>query len=380
MTEPLPKIAPLDPIVERVRNKHHARSQVGIKKYGTTLDRDDLSFRDWLVHLQEELMDATVYIEAALNQLDRPGAPIEPNQVAAPPVNPVEQPYLDLLRDVLLNGECVPTRAVLESTGERAEALSVFGRQMRIDLAQGFPAVTTKKLAFSAVVHELIWFLSGSTNIRYLRENGVRIWDQWADEDGELGPVYGKQWRNWRGPEGHFHDQIRDLVEGIEIVKKNPGDPRARRLILTAWNVGELDEMALPPCHLLSQFAVRPDPNVWRGQRLDCQLYMRSADLFLGVPFNIASYALLTHLIAGATGLLPGELIITFGDAHIYTNHIDQVREQLDRTPYPPPTLAIDPLLFLGAPGVRAVDAFRFTDVSLLFYLPHPALKGEIAI
>jgi thymidylate synthase len=274
--------------------------------------------------------------------------------------------YLDLLRHVLEHGVRQPTRARLLSTGANLDALSVFGYQMRFDLRQGFPAVTTKRLAFSPVVHELIWFLKGSTNLQYLHEQGVRIWDQWADAAGELGPIYGKQWRSWESPDGRTTDQIAKLLAGIEVVKNDPTSPLARRLIVSAWNPADVEKMALPPCHTLFQFALR-------GGRLSCQLYQRSADLFLGVPFNIASYALLTHLVAHVTGLDVGEFIHTFGDVHIYVNHLDQVREQLRRDPYPLPQLRIDPSL-------KNLNTIERRQIELVGYQHHPALLGEIAV
>ena len=275
-------------------------------------------------------------------------------------------PYLSLLRDVLDNGLRKPTRAVLPSTGQKVDALSVFGRQIRFDLSEGFPAVTTKRLAFGPVVHELIWFLRGSTNIAYLREHKVTIWDDWADEEGNLGPVYGKQWRSWEAPDGSRVDQIAYLLQGIEAVKADPTASVGRRLLVSAWNPADLARMALPPCHTLFQFSVA-------GGRLSCQLYQRSADLFLGVPFNIASYALLTHLVAHVTGLEAGDFIHTFGDAHIYTNHLDQVREQLSREPYPLPRLRIDPAL-------KRLDEVRREQIELVGYRHHPTLRGEVAV
>lgn len=278
----------------------------------------------------------------------------------------MEEPYLDLLRDVRQTGIRVPTRARLRSTGSTVDALSVFGRQIRFDLRDGFPAVTTKRLAFGSVVHELIWFLRGSTSIAYLKENRVTIWDEWANEHCELGPVYGKQWRSWEAPDGSTIDQIAGLLEGIEAVKRDPTASVGRRLIVSAWNPADVPKMALPPCHAMFQFSVR-------AGRLSCQLTQRSADLFLGVPFNIASYALLTHLVAHVTGLEVGEYIHTFGDAHIYVNHLDQVDEQLTRTPYPPPRLRIDPTL-------TSLDAIRRDQVELVGYQHHPALRGEVAV
>ncbi|WP_165066494.1 thymidylate synthase [Paludisphaera rhizosphaerae] len=274
--------------------------------------------------------------------------------------------YLELLRDVRENGLRKPTRAVLLSTGTKIDALSVFGRQIRFDLSEGFPLVTTKKTAFNAIAHELIWFLRGSTNIAYLREHNVTIWDEWADEDGELGPVYGKQWRSWLAPDGRVVDQIAEVVAGIRAVIADPTASVGRRLIVSAWNPAEVGEMALPPCHTLFQFSVAEG-------RLSCQLYQRSADLFLGVPFNIASYALLTHLTAHVTGLQPGEFVHTFGDAHIYTNHLDQVDEQLTREPLPLPMLEI-------APEVRDLAHVTRDQIRLVGYRSWPALRGEVAV
>jgi len=274
--------------------------------------------------------------------------------------------YLDLLHDVRTHGVRKPTRAVLRSTGEKIEALSVFGRQIRFDLGQGFPLVTTKRLSFSTIVHELIWFLRGSTNIAYLKEHGVTIWDEWADAEGELGPVYGKQWRSWRAPDGQAIDQIANLVAGIKAVKTDPAASVGRRLIVSAWNPADIADMALPPCHTLFQF------NVTEG-KLSCQLYQRSADLFLGVPFNIASYALLTVLVAHVTGLAAGEFIHTFGDAHIYANHLDQVAAQLEREPLPLPHLEIDP-------AVSDLARIEREQIRLVGYRFHPALAGEVAV
>lgn len=274
--------------------------------------------------------------------------------------------YLDLLRDVRDHGTRKPTRAVLPSTGCKVDALSVFGRQIRFDLIDGFPMVTTKRVPFGAIAHELIWFLRGSTNVAYLKENGVTIWDEWADEDGELGPVYGKQWRSWQAPDGRSIDQIAQLIDSIRTVKANPTASVGRRLIVSAWNPADIADMALPPCHTMFQF------NVTEG-RLSCQLYQRSADLFLGVPFNIASYALLTHLIARVAGLEVGEFVHTFGDAHIYENHLDQVDEQLSREPFPLPELQLDP-------SISDVGSIRRDQIKLLGYRSHPALKGEVAV
>jgi thymidylate synthase len=274
--------------------------------------------------------------------------------------------YLDLLRDVRTHGVRKPTRAVLRSTGEKIDALSVFGRQIRFDLSAGFPLVTTKRLSFSAIVHELIWFLRGSTNIAYLRQHKVTIWDEWADEQGELGPVYGKQWRSWQAPDGRAIDQIANLVGGIKAVTADPAASVGRRLIVSAWNPADIADMALPPCHTLFQF------NVTEG-KLSCQLYQRSADLFLGVPFNIASYALLTLLVAHVTGLVAGEFIHTFGDAHIYANHLDQVDTQLGRQPLPLPRIEIDP-------AVSDLARIEREQIRLVDYRSHPALAGEVAV
>jgi thymidylate synthase len=274
--------------------------------------------------------------------------------------------YLDLLRHVLDHGVRKPTRARLLSTGRNVDALSIFGYQMRFDLAAGFPAVTTKKLTWAPVVHELIWFLRGSTNVAYLRENRVTIWDEWADESGELGPVYGKQWRSWSTPDGTTVDQIAALVRGIEAVKADATAGVGRRLIVSAWNPADVPEMALPPCHTLFQFWLTDG-------RLSCQLYQRSADLFLGVPFNIGSYALLTHLVAKVTGVAPGEFVHTFGDAHIYENHVEQVQEQLRREPFPLPLLELDP-------GIKSLEDLRAEQIRLVNYRSHPPLRGEVAV
>ncbi len=261
--------------------------------------------------------------------------------------------YLDLLRHVLEHGTEKSDRT---GTGTR----SVFGWQMRFDLAEGFPLVTTKKLHLKSIVHELIWFLRGETNVRYLEENGVSIWDEWADADGELGPVYGKQWRSWQGADGRVIDQIAWVVDEI---RRNPD---SRRLVVSAWNVADLPKMALQPCHTMFQFYVADG-------RLSCQLYQRSGDIFLGVPFNIASYALLTHMVAQVTGLRPGDFVHTLGDAHLYSNHFEQAREQLSREPRPLPRLVLDP-------DVRALEAFRYEDVRVVDYAPHPAIKAPVAV
>ncbi len=274
--------------------------------------------------------------------------------------------YLELLRHVRESGVRKPTRAVLLSTGQKVDALSVFGYQMRFDLSEGFPAVTTKRLAFNPIVHELIWFLRGATNIAYLRENQVTIWDEWADAEGELGPVYGKQWRSWEAPNGETIDQITRLVDGIETVKRDPTASVGRRLIVSAWNPVDVPKMALPPCHTLFQFSLAEG-------RLSCQLYQRSADLLLGVPFNIASYALLTHLLAHVTGVDAGDFIHTFGDVHIYTNHLEQVDEQLTREPLPLPRLKI-------ADSLTDLRQIERSQIELIGYRSHAAIKGEVAV
>ncbi len=263
------------------------------------------------------------------------------------------QQYLDLLARVRRHGA---KRGDRTGTG----TLSVFGHQMRFDLADGFPMLTTKKLHLKSIVHELLWFLSGDTNIRYLKENGVSIWDEWADGEGELGPVYGKQWRRWEAPDGRVIDQVGNVVE---MIRRNP---ESRRLIVSAWNVAEVDSMALPPCHCLFQFYVADG-------RLSCQLYQRSADIFLGVPFNIASYALLTQMMAQATGLKPGEFVHSFGDAHLYLNHLDQADLQLTRRPMPLPEMRINP-------DVTDIFGFRYDDFELLGYQAHPHIKAPVAV
>jgi len=261
--------------------------------------------------------------------------------------------YLDLLRHVLDHGAEKSDRT---GTG----TLSVFGYQMRFDLADGFPLVTTKKLHLRSIIHELLWFLRGETNIRYLKENGVSIWDEWADEHGELGPVYGKQWRSWAAADGRSIDQISWVIDEI---KRNPD---SRRLVVSAWNVAELPKMALQPCHALFQFHVA-------NRRLSCQLYQRSADIFLGVPFNIASYALLTQMVAQVCDLQPGDFVHTLGDAHLYSNHLEQAREQLTRTPLPLPRLQLNP-------AVRSIFDFRFEDIAVENYQSHKAIKAPIAV
>ena len=261
--------------------------------------------------------------------------------------------YLDLLRHIQAHGTVKNDRT---GTG----TISTSGYQMHFDLSEGFPVLTTKRLHLRSIIHELLWFLRGDTNIAYLRENGVTIWDEWADADGNLGPVYGSQWRSWPAPDGRHIDQIAQVVDQIER------NPDSRRLIVSAWNVAEIDRMALPPCHALFQFYVADG-------RLSCQLYQRSADVFLGVPFNIASYALLTMMIAQVTGLVPGEFVHTLGDAHIYLNHREQVALQLTRTPRPLPVMRINP-------DVRSIFGFRYEDFSLDGYDPYPSIKAPVAV
>ena len=261
--------------------------------------------------------------------------------------------YTDLLRHVLANGNQKHDRT---GTG----TLSVFGYQMRFNLADGFPLVTTKKVHLKSIIHELLWFLQGSTNIAYLKENGVRIWDEWADENGNLGPVYGYQWRSWPKPDGTHIDQISQVTNNIK------NNPDSRRLIVSAWNVADIDQMKLPPCHAFFQFYVADG-------RLSCQLYQRSADIFLGVPFNIASYALLTIMVAQVCNLRLGDFVHTLGDAHIYSNHMDQVKEQLSREIMPLPKMHINP-------NVHDIFSFKFEDFSLENYNPHPAIKAQVAI
>jgi len=263
------------------------------------------------------------------------------------------QQYLDLMRRVRDYGVRKEDRT---GTG----TLSVFGHQMRFDLADGFPLVTTKKLHVKSIIHELIWFLAGDTNIDYLKRNGVGIWDEWANEDGDLGPVYGKQWRSWAAPDGRSIDQISEVVETLKT------DPDSRRIIVSAWNPADIPDMALAPCHCLFQFYVADG-------RLSCQLYQRSADIFLGVPFNIASYALLTMMMAQVTGLKPGEFVHTFGDAHLYLNHLEQADEQLSRAPRALPRMEINP-------DVRSIFGFRYEDFKLAGYDPYPHIKADVAV
>lgn len=261
--------------------------------------------------------------------------------------------YLELMRHVRENGA---EKADRTGTG----TLSVFGYQMRFDLSQGFPVVTTKKLHLRSIIHELLWFLKGDTNIAYLKENGVSIWDEWADEKGDLGPVYGYQWRNWPAPDGRHIDQIKQIIDQI---RRNPD---SRRLIVSAWNVADLDKMALAPCHAFFQFYVADG-------KLSCQLYQRSADIFLGVPFNIASYALLTMMVAQVCGLQAGDFVHTFGDAHLYMNHLQQADEQLSRQPYDLPTMRINP-------AIKDLFAFTYDDFELVGYQSHPHIKAPVAV
>lgn len=261
--------------------------------------------------------------------------------------------YLHLLETILKEGTEKSDRT---GTG----TISRFGHQMRFDLSEGFPVVTTKKLHLKSIIHELLWFLAGDTNIKYLTENGVRIWNEWADTDGNLGHIYGYQWRSWPTPDGKHIDQITQVIDSIK------NKPDSRRHIVSAWNVGELDKMNLPPCHVLFQFYVADG-------KLSCQLYQRSADVFLGVPFNIASYALLTLMVAQVTGLKPGDFVHTFGDVHIYSNHLEQVKLQLTREPYPLPTMKINP-------DIKNIFDFKFEDFELVGYQAHPHIKGDVAV
>ncbi len=263
------------------------------------------------------------------------------------------QQYLDLLQHILDKGVAKTDRT---GTG----TISTFGYQMRFDLQQGFPLVTTKKLHVKSIIHELLWFLKGETNIAYLKENGVSIWNEWADENGDLGPVYGKQWRSWEGPQGQVIDQVTDVVKQIKT------NPDSRRMIIRAWNVADLPKMALMPCHALFQFYVADG-------KLSCQLYQRSADVFLGVPFNIASYALFTMMMAQACDLQPGDFIHTFGDVHIYNNHMEQVQLQLSRKPFPLPTMKLNP-------EVKDIFGFKYEDFTLENYQFHPAIKAPVAV
>ena len=269
------------------------------------------------------------------------------------------QQYLDLLQHIMDKGVTKTDRTGTGTT-------SCFGYQMRFDLQEGFPLVTTKKLHLKSIVYELLWFLQGDTNTRYLKEHNVSIWDEWADENGNLGPVYGKQWRSWQGADGKTFDQINDALRQIK------NNPDSRRIIVSAWNVAELPEMALMPCHALFQFYVTPGVNGSRG-KLSCQLYQRSADVFLGVPFNIASYALLTMMMAQVCDLEPGDFVHTFGDVHLYSNHVEQAKLQLTRTPNPLPTMKLNP-------NVKDLFSFTFEDFTLENYQPHPAIKAPVAV
>ena len=268
-------------------------------------------------------------------------------------MNNADKQYLELCRHILENGVQKEDRT---GTG----TISVFGYQMRFDLQEGFPLLTTKKVHLKSIIYELLWFLSGNTNVKYLQENGVRIWNEWADVNGELGPIYGHQWRSWTSADGKTIDQISNLTKEIKT------NPNSRRLIVSAWNVGDLDKMALPPCHLLFQFYVADG-------KLSCQLYQRSGDVFLGVPFNIASYSLLTMMIAQITGLKAGEFVHTIGDAHIYNNHLEQVKLQLTREPYPLPKMKINP-------EVKDIFSFKYEDFELVDYKHHPAIKGKVSV
>jgi thymidylate synthase len=274
------------------------------------------------------------------------------NQPTDKPTKPMQQ-YLDLMHNVLDNG-------VMRGDRTGTGTLSIFGHQMRFDLSAGFPVVTTKKLHLRSIIHELLWFIQGDTNIGYLKANRVRIWDEWADENGDLGPVYGAQWRSWPTPNGESIDQIAQILDSIR------NNPNSRRHIVSAWNVAEIDNMALPPCHCLFQFYVADG-------KLSCQLYQRSADIFLGVPFNIASYALLTMMIAQVTGLEPGDFVHTLGDAHLYVNHLEQTRLQLSRKPFPLPTMRLNP-------DVDSLFDFCYEDFELVDYQCHPGIKASIAV
>jgi thymidylate synthase len=263
------------------------------------------------------------------------------------------RPYLDLLQQVLDHGTAKGDRT---GTG----TVSLFGAQLRFDLAAGFPLLTTKRVHLKSIIHELLWFLKGDTNVKYLKDNGVSIWDEWAKPDGELGPVYGYQWRSWPAPDGRHIDQISQV---IDMLKKNPD---SRRIIVSAWNVADLDKMALMPCHAFFQFYVA-------GGKLSCQMYQRSADMFLGVPFNMASYALLTLMVAQVCGLKPGDFVHTFGDTHVYNNHMDQVREQLSRSPRALPVMKLNP-------AINNIFDFKYEDFTLEGYDPHPAIKAPVAV
>lgn len=279
---------------------------------------------------------------------------MQPERLLSPETtNRTDWQYLHLLQHVLDHGVETMDRT---STG----TLKTFGHQMRFDLQEGFPLLTTKKLHTRSIIHELLWFLQGSTNIDYLNQHGVKIWNEWADENGELGPIYGRQWRAWQGADQKVHDQVAQVIDQIK------NTPNSRRMVISAWNVGEIDHMALPPCHLLFQFYVA------KG-KLSCQMYQRSADLFLGVPFNIASYALLTQMMAHVTKLQPGEFIHTLGDTHLYLNHLDQARLQLTRKPFPPPQMVLNP-------EVTDINSFSFEDFNLQNYQTHPNIPAPISV
>jgi thymidylate synthase len=281
------------------------------------------------------------------------------------PICPARFSYLAAMRQYQQLLQHILDKGVAKSDRTGTGTLSYLGYQMRFDLQEGFPMVTTKKLHLKSIIHELLWFLKGSTNTAYLKENGVSIWDEWADENGDLGPVYGKQWRSWTGADGHTIDQIADVIKQIKT------NPDSRRMIVSAWNVSELPDMALMPCHTMFQFYTAPTAD---GKRtLSCQLYQRSADVFLGVPFNIASYALLTMMMAQVCGLEPGEFVHTFGDVHIYNNHMEQVKLQLSRTPYPLPTMKLNP-------AIKDIFDFTFEDFTLENYQSHPAIKAPVAV
>jgi thymidylate synthase len=277
----------------------------------------------------------------------------QPAAIPAGPPSQADIAYLGLLRDILDNGVDREDRTGVGTRG-------VFGRQLRFDLAQGFPLLTTKKLHLKSIVLELLWFLRGDSNVRWLQEQGVTIWDEWANEEGELGPVYGKQWRSWEAKDGRVIDQIAGVVQSIRA------NPNSRRHVVSAWNPADVDQMALPPCHCLFQFFVADG-------KLSCQLYQRSADVFLGVPFNIASYALLTQMMAQVTDLAPGDFVHTFGDAHLYKNHFEQARTQLSRTPYPAPQMLLNP-------ARKDIFAFEYGDFTLQNYVAHPTIKAPIAV
>jgi thymidylate synthase len=270
------------------------------------------------------------------------------------------QQYLELVKHIIDKG-------VSKSDRTGTGTISIFGHQLRFDLEKGFPLVTTKKLHLKSIIHELLWFLRGETNIAYLKENGVKIWDEWADENGDLGPVYGKQWRSWEGADGTTYDQIADVIRQLKT------NPDSRRIIVSAWNVGDLKDMALMPCHNMFQFYVTPASGDGSKARLSCQLYQRSADVFLGVPFNIASYALLTMMIAQVCDMIPGDFVHTFGDVHLYTNHIEQAGLQLSRDPFPLPVMKLNP-------AIKNIFEFSFEDFKLENYQSHPAIKAPVAV